>query len=240
MTGRRLSRYDESSSSTPSRTRSVVGRVSVSLRCTSSRIRLRTSTGRWSGPTERDACSNRATSSRPSCATTSSRASRSMRNISARSTWRTRPENRRAPSTRRTGGPRGVRWARARAAHIIVEVRPRLVRSHWNAYQSDHVQGTPLRWREQGARPESVGGAVVEQVGRISRARRARRLRWKAEALEHEADGVRLGHLAEHAQTTSALGTCESVHLECALQKARPIHAVRRSGRCPRTLLDRP
>ena len=55
-----FSRYDEIPSSTPSRTRSVLGRVSVSLRCTASRIRLRTSTGRWSGPTERDEMSYQA------------------------------------------------------------------------------------------------------------------------------------------------------------------------------------
>lgn len=38
----------------------MLGRVSVSLRCTASRIRLRTSTGRWSGPTERDEMSYQA------------------------------------------------------------------------------------------------------------------------------------------------------------------------------------
>jgi len=66
----------------------------------------------------------------------------------------------------------------------------------------DHFQGTPPP-RAGGACP-SVPTLVCEEVGGVPRARRARRVGGKAEALEHEPNRWRVGHLAEHAQPIDA------------------------------------
>ncbi len=74
----------------------------------------------------------------------------------------------------------------------------------------------------------SLRALLCEQVGGVPGARRARRVRRKSEAVEHEPNGCGVGDFTEDAQPAAAPGAGQDVHVERTTEQAGPVHARRR------------
>lgn len=97
-----------------------------------------------------------------------------------------------------------------------------------SADRSEHVQGRPRRRRAAIPHVRSVGGRVAKQVRGVPRAGGMWRFSRKAQALEHEPNGLGLRDFSEDTESPTAPGTVEHVRLERTPKQCGPVYAQRR------------